>query len=110
MSDCSCQCHSWWLWIHGRSHHHFSIEEVRHSLCAGGPFQNGSIEKKTWLLLAMIALHAYPMESLRKFLKMGDTTEDAMAVNKPKEMHSLGGVLEQMFAAGMPIPGIRTET
>jgi len=43
------------------------------------------------------------------FIKLGDKTEDAAAINKPKEMYSIGGILERMPVVGIHLPGIRTK-
>lgn len=43
------------------------------------------------------------------FLKFGQKEEDAFAVEKPKGMYSLGGVLERVPIVGIHLPGIRTK-
>jgi len=40
---------------------------------------------------------------------LGERTEDEYAVEKPKEMYSLGGVLEKMPILGIHLPGVRTK-
>ena len=43
------------------------------------------------------------------FLKIGAKTDDSHAVLVPKDMHSIGGILEQMPVVGVHLPGIRTK-
>jgi len=43
------------------------------------------------------------------FLKIGAKTDDSHAVLVPKDMYSIGGILEQMPVVGVHLPGIRTK-
>lgn len=43
------------------------------------------------------------------FLKTGDKSDDISAVDKPKDMHSKGGVLEQMPVRFVHLPSVRTK-
>jgi len=42
-------------------------------------------------------------------LKLGNNTEDDHAVEWPKDLYSLGGVLEIMPIVGVHLPGVQTK-
>jgi len=50
-----------------------------------------------------------PKGKPEQFLKIGDKVDNISAMTKPKEMHSVGGVLEQMPVGGVHLPGVRTK-
>ena len=43
------------------------------------------------------------------FLKIGDNIDDVHSVDKPKEMCSVGGILERMPVLSVHLPGVRTK-
>jgi len=78
-------------------------------LCGSADSFRTSAFEEFMLLVKRDYTMCRPCGKLVYFLKIGDSIDDAHAIERPKDMHSAGGILEVMPILGVHIPGVCTK-